>query len=1080
MKFKFSQYEYQSDAAKAVVDVFKGQPLQGRLSYVRDLGVSKTDIRQNMLHGNVGLFAGSDMDDSAGYRNADIALDKHGLQDNLKKVQGRQGLPTSNELYEGNGAVELDVEMETGTGKTFVYTKTILELNRQYGWTKFIIVVPSIAIREGVAQSLESTRQYFYTAGVDGTEGYRKRLNWFIYDSGNLTELDRFAGSSDIQVMIINMQAFNTSMKEKGKSKASRIMFTERDEFGSRRPIDVISAVRPIVILDEPQKMGGKATQKGIGLFKPLFVLNYSATHKQHHDLVYKLDALDAYNQRLVKRIEVKGFELRNMSGTDEYVYLQDIRVSRNKAPQAVLEYKKINASGRIVTAMGTFNEGDNLYTASREIEAYRDDWQIAPDGIVPDQDGRLGYVRFLNGVEVHRGEVINDSSERDLRRVQIRETIWSHLEKEESLWERGIKCLSLFFIDEVSKYRQYDEDNKPVKGEYARIFEEEYDKCVHLFLQGRLDDGHGYLDYLRRADAGDVHKGYFSIDKNGHSVDTKTKGKEQVGDDESDYDLILRDKERLLSFDEPTRFIFSHSALREGWDNPNIFQICTLKHSNSEISKRQEVGRGLRLCVDKNGVRQDINVLGDQVQDINKLTVIASESYAEFTDALQKDMSAELDQQPVSIDDAFFAKLKPFPVQLLSEADDISNDEPKRYITFSKEESKRLHRLLIHHYLVDDDNDQLTDKYKEVGLQLSNEELIKLHMSTEKISAVTYVLNTVLEQATAKNMIANGMAAKIISNPLNDNWDKREFQELWKRINHKYAYTVNFDDKELVDNAIEAINGTNSERGLTVSRLSYTKTQGIQETYASRDDLEHGTHFTGKRSETYNLDSDANNDVSYDLLGEIAQAATITRKCAAEILFGIRADKFSQFKVNPEEFIAKVARLIVQAKADIVIDRITYNRIEGEYDSSVFTEHVPQDQSKAYQADKNIQDYVFPDGTSANSVEARFARSLDEAGEVAVYAKLPRGFQIPTPMGGYAPDWAIAFNENGEIKHLYFVAETKGTMEAPELRSIEKSKVDCAYRLFNKFHLADDVRYEQVNNYENLLDLVKGLEKNN
>ncbi|PLS31704.1 restriction endonuclease [Bifidobacterium margollesii] len=670
MRFRFSQYQYQTDAANAVCDVFEGQPPHVGMSYIRDLGVRPTrvfatvpEMTQGALDADFGDASEPkqpDFDDAddTGYRNADIELNGDQLLSNIHGIQRRQNLVESPNLCRGHGGVELDVEMETGTGKTFVYTKTIFELNRRYGWSKFIIVVPSIAIREGVAKSLRTTADYFYTSGMDGTQGYGKRLAWFVYDSSNLTQLDFFASSPDIAVMIINMQAFNTSMKEGGRSKESRIIFSERDEFGSRKPIDVIAATRPIIILDEPQKMGGKATQNGIDLFKPLFTLNYSATHKIHHDLVYSLDALDAYNQRLVKRIEVKGFELNNMRGTDGYLYLQDIIVSASKPPRARIEYKRLTAAGNVGVASGVFDVGDDLYTASRELEAYRDGWRIAPDGIVPDGlDGNeLGYVRFMNGTVLRKGEILNDGSERDLRRIQIRETILSHLQKEEHLWARGIKCLSLFFIDEVVKYRRYDDDGNAVPGEYATMFEEEYDRCVQWFLDGRIDDGHGYMDFLRRTWGKDVHQGYFSIDKHHRMIDSKIKRGRDESDDISAYDLILKDKERLLSFEEPTRFIFSHSALREGWDNPNVFQICTLKHSDSEVGKRQEVGRGLRLCVNRDGVRQDVNVLGEsQVQDVNLLTVIASESYESFAESLQKDIAADLRKRPLTVDNAFF-----------------------------------------------------------------------------------------------------------------------------------------------------------------------------------------------------------------------------------------------------------------------------------------------------------------------------------------------------------------------------------------------------------------------------------------
>ncbi|KAA8820634.1 restriction endonuclease [Bifidobacterium rousetti] len=1074
MKFEFSRYQYQTDAADAVCNVFEGQSLHDGMSYIRDLGVRPAPIfapepeqgvfdilpqppKQGVLD--------DDLDDT-GYRNADVELDAERLLSNVHTVQRSNDVPESVKLHHAHGVVELDVEMETGTGKTFVYTKTMFELNRRYGWSKFIIVVPSIAIREGVAKSLSLTDEYFYTSGVDGNEGYRKHLNWFVYDSSNLTELDRFAQSSDISVMVINMQAFNTSMKEGGRSKESRIIFSERDDFGSRRPIDVIAATRPIIILDEPQKMGGKATQAGLDLFKPLFTLNYSATHKERHDLVYALDAVDAYNQRLVKRIEVKGFELNNMRGTDGYLYLQDIIVIPNKAPKARIEYKKLSAAGNVVTTSSVFGEDDDLYTASGELEAYRDGWRIAPDGVVPDGlDGTdVGYVRFMNGTVLRRGEILNDGSEKDMRRVQIRETIFSHLEKEEHLWAKGIKCLSLFFIDEVAKYRTYDDEGNPVNGEYADMFEEEYNQCVHEFLSGRLDDSHGYMRWLRTTWGKDVHNGYFSIDKHGRSIDSKVKRGSDESDDISAYDLILKDKERLLSFDEPTRFIFSHSALREGWDNPNVFQICTLKHSDSETGKRQEVGRGLRLCVNRDGVRQDANVLGeDMVQQVNLLTVIASESYESFAKSLQKDISSELRQRPLKVDNAFFTHVT-VPADKLGP--DHAGQEP---VTFTAKESKQIYATLLKHDLIDID-DKLTEKYRTE--RLGDDVIASLPEELQdKADAIRYSLDSVLE-GEASVFIGNALRAKITRNPLNANWDKREFQELWKRINHKYAYTVRFDDEELVGKAVKTI-----DKDLTVARLSYTVTHGIQKSEATRDELAMGTHFKRDRSDSTDLDVDASNGVTYDLLGEVARGASITRRCAAAILKRIRPDKFRMFRDNPEQFIAKVSKFILEQKASMIVDHIGYDRIEGSYDASIFAAGGPREEKDAYRASKCVQDWVFPDGLSYDSVERRFAESLDTAGEVAVYAKLPRGFRIPTPVGDYAPDWAVAFTEDSGIKHLFFVAETKGTLDTFELRGVEGNKIACASRLFNELKLAGDVRYEQVATYGDLLDKVKTLQ---
>lgn len=1051
MHFKFAQYQYQTDATNAVCDVFEGQPRQEEAGYVRDPG--------RWVKGVQGTLAVAAEDDGLGYRNAPIALPTSGLLENIQRIQKKQALKVSPSLYRHPlGAVSLDVEMETGTGKTFVYTKTIFELNRRYGWNKFIVVVPSIAIREGVYSSFETTSDYFYMSGKDGHDGYKKQLKYFVYSSSNLTQLDTFAQSPDINVMIINMQAFNTSMKEGGRSKESRIIYSERDEFGSRRPIDVISATHPIIILDEPQKMGGKATQEGIRRFNPLFTLHYSATHREKHDLVYSLDALDAYNQRLVKRIEVKGFELHNMRGTDGYLYLQDIIISKNKPPQARIEFKALAASGVVTKRVRSFVEGESIYEASGELEAYHDDWRIAPDGIVPDTDQELGYVRFLNGTVLRKGQILNDGAEADMRRVQIRETILSHLQKEEHLWERGIKCLSLFFIDEVAKYRRYDENGEALKGEYARIFEEEYDRCVQWFLDGRLDDGHGYVDWLRTTWGRSVHQGYFSIDKHGHAIDSKLKRGSDESDDTDAYNLILRDKERLLSFDEPTRFIFSHSALREGWDNPNVFQICTLKHSNNEISKRQEVGRGLRICVNKDGVRQDVNVLGESlVQQVNLLTVIASESYERFSEDLQKDMRSELRDRQMRITDGFFTKVTIHPEQLGTQ---YAGGED---VTFDAGESHLIYMQLYKFDYIDSDGN-ITDRYKETGLSEVFAEELPPELQ-KKAPAIDVALKSVVEDRLI-NYVGDGLKKKISLNRLNENFRKKEFIELWNRINHKYTYTVNFDDDELIDNAIGDINDN-----LVVAELSYSVTKGTQKELLTGEDLALGTHFKRSANSTYRqrIDIDATNGVKYDLLGEVAQAAVITRACAARILSGIRADKFAMFKNNPEQFIAQVSRCIIRQKATMIVEHIIYTRADGSYDSTIFTNVPPQDETKGIQVTKCIQDWIFPD----SDIERDFAEHMEEGGPL-VYAKLPRGFQIPTPVGNYAPDWAIAFDEGTSIRHLFFVAETKGSMDTLDLKGVEKGKIECAKKLFNDLKLAGDVHYGRVATYEDLLNIAE------
>lgn len=582
MKFNFKIQQYQTDAVDAVVKVFNGQGYYDRISYIRDIGKVKSANQQMTFVTNEDEdFDIYDPLNDTGYKNEVVELSDEQLLKNIQTLQSETNIKLSSSLNKDLGRVSLDIEMETGTGKTYVYIKTMFELNKRYGWSKFIVVVPSIAIREGVKKSFEITADHFM-------EHYGKKARFFIYNSSNLNQLDNFSQSSGINVMIINTQAFASSLKEDGRSKEARIIYSKRDEFGSRRPIDVIKANRPIIILDEPQKMGGNVTQKALKNFNPLFSLNYSATHAIQHNTVYVLDALDAFNKRLVKKIEVKGFEVKNFRGTDSYLFLEQIVLSSKKPPMARIELE-IGYNKSINRETRNCNVGDDLYYLSQEMEQYK-------GYTISEIDPLRGTVTFTNGEVIKTGEVNGDVSESDMRRIQIRETILSHFEKEEKLFNMGIKSLSLFFIDEVAKYRQYDDDGNEILGEYGKMFEEEYLSVLNQYITV-FDTP--YQRYLKStcSDVSAVHKGYFSIDKKtGYSIDSTTKRGSEFSDDISAYDLILKNKERLLSFDEPTRFIFSHSALREGWDNPNVFQICTLKHSDSNTAKRQEVGRGLRL----------------------------------------------------------------------------------------------------------------------------------------------------------------------------------------------------------------------------------------------------------------------------------------------------------------------------------------------------------------------------------------------------------------------------------------------------------------------------------------------------
>ena len=950
-----------------------------------------------------------------GYKNGEIVLSEEELLKNIHQIQTQNNIHLSSEVIKRLGACQLDIEMETGTGKTYVYIKTMFELNKRYGWTKFIVVVPSIAIREGVKKSFDITQDHFM-------ELYSKKARYFVYNSDNLNQIDTFSQSADISVMIINTQAFNTSMKEGAKNKYARIIYDPRDEFGSRKPIDVIAANRPIIILDEPQKMGGAATQTALARFNPLFTLNYSATHRETHNPVYVLDALDAYNQKLVKKIEVVGFELRNLKGTESYIYFDSVVLSKNEPPMVHLEIDVQSKSGNIKRAYKNVSEGDDLFYLSGEMEQYR-------GYMLTEIDPLHGKAIFGNGITLNVKDIQGNITADHKARIQIRETIKAHFRKESALFKRGIKCLSLFFVDEVANYRQYDEDGNQQLGRYGEIFEQEY--MAELNNNQNMFDP-DYMSYLGSISAHATHAGYFSIDKKGHAINSALKRGSDQSDDISAYDLILKNKERLLSLDEPVRFIFSHSALREGWDNPNVFQICSLRQSNSVSQKRQEVGRGLRLCVDRYGVRQDNDALPEEVHKVNRLTVIASEGYATFVADLQHDIRQDLYDRPTKADvDFFTGKI-------------VTCDDGAKY-TITKNDAQEIYfQLRMKNYITKDG--KVTETFRKA---CAEEALLPLADEFQPMSnSVMKLVQSIYDPS---------------DNKLNDNFMKKEFQELWRRINHKYAYTVSFDSEELIEKAVAAI-----DKELEVTQLSYVVTRGEQKDNATLDDMKHGDMMRQKESATEKLKTDIVSNVRYDLLGKISSATRLTRKTVATILSKIRPQKFCMYKANPEEFIRKVTRLIMEQKATIIVEHISYNRVEGKFDSDIFTQEKHGTIDRAFEGKKSIVDYVFTDSEG----ERKFVGQIDTAKEVAVYAKLPKGFHIPTPVGNYSPDWAIAFQE-GEVKHIYFVAETKGSMSSMDLREIEKSKISCAEKLFDQISTSN-VKYGKVDSFETLMDIVK------
>ncbi|KGN02121.1 restriction endonuclease subunit R [Clostridium novyi A str. 4570] len=1013
MKLKFKHQKFQADAAKAVVDVFRGQPYLTP-TYLMDLGKGYYQISD-------------ENNDFTGWSNHKLVpeMNNQVILENIRKIQRANAIEPSKDL---EGMYNLTIEMETGTGKTYTYIKTMYELNKHYGWSKFIVVVPSIAVREGVYKSFQITQDHF-------AEEYGKKIRFFIYDSKRLTDIDRFAADNNINVMIINSQAFNATGKDE------RRIRMKLDEFRSRRPIDILAQTNPILIIDEPQSVEGKKTKEGLKDFNPLMTLRYSATHRDKYNMIYRLDAMDAYNKRLVKKIQVKGITQNGNTATDSYLYLEGINLSK-AAPTATIQFDCKTKSG-IKKKTKRVEEGDNIYVLSGEMEEYKEGYTIVTI------DGRDESIELLNGVKLYAGDVIGEVNEDALRRIQIRETILSHIERERKLFYKDIKVLSLFFIDEVAKYKQYDKSGEAYNGSYANIFEEEYRDIVgNLQIELGEDD---YIKYLNEIDAELTHAGYFSIDKKGKMVDSKLKGKkgEKYCDDVDAYELIMKNKELLLDRNpkkSPVRFIFSHSALKEGWDNPNVFQICTLKQSGSEVRKRQEVGRGLRLCVNQDGERQDASVLGAEVQDINKLTVIASESYEDFAKGLQTEMSEAITDRPRKVNTELFV-------------DKIIKDSKGNEQVVDRELAGKINFSLIVNGYVDNEG-ALTEKYYE---DKRNNEIKVAEEVADSKEAVIEIIDSIY---STRGMIEDARKDNVELSVDEDKLYSKEFQALWKRINKKSYYTVDFDTNELVKKSIVALDAK-----LHVPKIFFKVESGTMEEIKSKEALQSGDAFVKEDANIYGKGNYVvRSQVPYDLIGDIVKETGLTRKAVVMILTGIRQDTFEQFKDNPEEFILRASKLINEEKATAIVQHISYDLLDESYDTTLFTE--PSIKGKldvnARKSEKHLYDHVVYDSTN----EKKFSQELDISKEVAVYVKLPSGFYISTPVGKYNPDWAIAFRE-GSVKHIYFVAETKGSMLSMDLREIEKSKIHCATEHFKAIS-GEDVKYHVVDSYEHLLELVQ------
>ena len=1016
MKLQFKHQKFQADAAKAVCDVFVGQPYLTP-TYMMDKGIDN-DAQMSMTFEK----------NFTGWGNQRLVpeLNENIILENLNKVQRNNHIEPSKQL---EGRYNLTIEMETGVGKTYTYIKTMYELNKRYGWSKFIVIVPSVAIREGVYKSFQITQDHF-------AEDYGKKIRFFIYNSAQLTEIDRFASDSAINVMIINSQAFNA------KGKDARRIYMKLDEFRSRRPIDIIAKTNPILIIDEPQSVEGKQTKERLKEFNPFITLRYSATHKKDnlYNMVYRLDAMEAYNKKLVKKIAVKGISVTGSTATEGYLYLACLYLSGDKAPTAALEFDVRGATGvRKVTRRIT--EGYNLFANSGELEEYKNGYTVKAI------DGRDNSVSFINGIKIFAGDVIGAVSEEQLRRIQIRETILSHIERKRQLFYKGIKVLSLFFIDEVAKYKQYDASGSPINGIYGEILEEEYQAIIDS-IQREIGD-EDYMKYLLSIPATATHRGYFSIDKNKKTgqerfVDSKLERGSTESSDSDAYDLIMKNKEQLLDRKEPVRFIFSHSALREGWDNPNVFQICTLKQSGSDVRKRQEVGRGLRLSVNQSGERMDTNLLGEDVHTINVLTVIANESYDSFAKGLQTELAEAVADRPRMVTVDLFKNK-------------VIKDKAGAEQVVDMDIAQSIYEGLITNGYIK--KGILTDKYYEDKKNGKIEIAEEVLDCTESIVAI---LDSIYDSRAMQpeNARDKNIELRIDKKKL----EMTAFKKLWEQINIRSAYVVAFDTDELIEKSIAALN-----KDLRVSKIFFKVQYGAMTDIKSKEDLQNGVAFVKETGELEAAQLSSNSNVKYDLIGKVVAETGLTRAAVVRILKGIEKSVFEQFKNNPEEFIIKASNLINEQKATVIIQHITYNKMDAVYDTSIFTEPAMKGQLgiNAMAAKRHLYDHILYDSAG----ERDFAENLDTSEEVAVYVKLPNGFYITTPVGKYNPDWAIAFND-GKVKHIYFVAETKGSMSSMQLRMIEEAKINCAREHFKAIS-TDNVKYDVVDSYEALMNKV-------
>jgi len=958
MKLKFqSDLSYQLRAIDSVVQIFRGQPVRQSnftVSYGEDAGMIQTTL-------GIG-------------NRLDLTTDE--LLKNVQEIQIRNGLPRSETL----DGMNFTIEMETGTGKTYVYLRTIYELNKHYGFSKFVVVVPSVAIREGVYKTLQITESHF-------KELYdRQPLEYFIYDSNKLDKVRNFATSTTIQVMIINIDAFRKSFVDPEKEDKANVIHRTNDRMNGYKPIEFIQQTSPIVIIDEPQSVDTTPKSKeAIKSLNPLCTLRYSATHVDKYNMIYRLDAVDAYNEKLVKKIEVISIRSEE-SFNQPYIKLVDVKERKAKVELDVA------TRGKIKRTVKTVKYGDDLFDISGERELYRNyiieqiDWTEGNESIE------------VNGHLLKLGEKIGDIDDDTIKRHQIRQTIEEHLDKELRLNHRGIKVLSLFFIDKVANYRSYDKDGNPVKGKYAIMFEEEYKKLIQKPKYRTL-----FKDIDVDIDVEKIHNGYFAQDKKGRVKDTN--GNTQADTDV--YNLIMKDKERLLSFEEPLRFIFSHSALREGWDNPNVFQICTLKDSGGTyVSRRQEIGRGLRLAVNQKGER-----VADH--NINILTVMANESYEDFVAKLQSEIQEETGITFGKIENHVFAKLV------------YINQETEEPVQLGYDLSKKLYEDFRSKGYIDQ-NQKATPLLKEA---LENYQVDISEEFKPWESAILKEVKRLTERLPIKDG-SNKKKVKLNKAVINS----KEFLELWEKIKYKTIYSIDFNSNELIEKSISSIQ--------KMKKIHPVRIISRKDTISKMDRL------TGLQTAT--LKEGVEDDVTIqhplpDIITELQNRTNLTRKTIVDILVGCK--RLDDFKNNPQKFIDEVTKIILREMKLILRDGIKYHKLDNDYYA---VECFQNEELLAYLNDNAIEstkspyDHIIFD----SDIEESFAKRFETDENVKVYVKLPDWFKIETPIGNYNPDWAAVITNNGEEK-LYFVIETKGTDVEEFLRTPELAKIEFARKHF-------------------------------